>query len=548
MSAKSFGPAGTRRWNAPKPGLKRSITVVDRNVAIQAISDRSMVWDCLVIGGGATGLGVAVEATSRGLRTLLIERTDFAKGTSSRATKLAHGGVRYLEQGNINLVREALHERGLMIKNAPHIVHPLKFVIPAYHFWEVPFYAIGLGIYDKLAGRLSLGPSKVLGKSDTVRHLPTVEQNRLKGGVLYLDGQFDDARLAVTLAHTLSDLGGFIANYVEVIGITKREGKINGAVVRDRESDSEVEVSARAVINATGVFVDSIRQLDEPGTEKMLAVSQGAHLVLPREFLPGTSALMVPKTSDGRVLFGIPWHDRVILGTTDGAVPEPVEEPRIQVHEIAFILSEAAKYLSKDPSESDVLSCYAGLRPLVKAGHTVKTSGLSREHTVAVSPSGLVTITGGKWTTYRRMGEDCVNRVVELAGFSSVPSRTSELPLHGHSLKAETFASPPHLAVYGSDRARISELAASDKRFDALLDRRLPYTKAEVAWAAREEMARTVEDVLARRTRALFLDCAAAMDAAPAVAEILAKELGHDAGWQQNQVKAFRNLAKNYQI
>src|ERR1700730_1545246 len=228
MSAKSFGLVGTRRWNAPKPGLKRSITIVDRNVAIQAISDRSMVWDCLVIGGGATGLGVAVEAASRGLRTLLIERTDFAKGTSSRATKLAHGGVRYLEQGNINLVREALHERGLMIKNAPHIVHPLKFVIPAYHFWEIPFYAIGLGIYDKLAGRLSLGPSKVLGKSDTVRHLPTVEQNRLKGGVLYLDGQFDDARLAVTLAHTLSDLGGFIANYVEVIGITKREGKING--------------------------------------------------------------------------------------------------------------------------------------------------------------------------------------------------------------------------------------------------------------------------------------------------------------------------------
>jgi glycerol-3-phosphate dehydrogenase len=521
---------------------------VDRSVAIQAISDSSTVWDCLVIGGGATGLGVAVEAASRGLRTLLIERTDFAKGTSSRATKLAHGGVRYLEQGNIGLVREALHERGLMIKNAPHLAHPLKFVIPAYHLWEIPFYAIGLGIYDRLAGKLSLGPSKALSKSDTIRHLPTVEQNRLKGGILYFDGQFDDARLAVTLAHTLSDLGGFPANYVDVIGITRHAGKVTGAVVHDRESDSEFEVSARAVINATGVFVDSVRQMDEPGAKKMLAVSQGAHLVLPRDFIPGTCALMVPKTSDGRVLFGIPWHERVILGTTDGPVPEPVEEPRIQAHEIAFILSEAAKYLAKDPTESDVVSCYAGLRPLVKAGHASKTSGLSREHTVAISSSGLVTITGGKWTTYRRMGEDCIDRVIKLVGLPSVPSRTSELPLHGHSQDPETFASPLHLAVYGSDRARIKELAASDKQLEALLDPGLPYIKAEVVWAAREEMARTVDDVLARRTRALLLDSTAAVDASPAVAEILAKELGRDLVWQENQVQAFRKVARNYQL
>src|SRR5262249_16911307 len=299
---------------------------------------------------------------------------------------------------------------------------------------------------------------------------------------------------------------------------------------------------------ATGVFVDSVRKMDDSGSAKMLAVSQGAHLVLPKEFLPGKSALMVPKTSDGRVLFGIPWHDRLILGTTDAEVPEPVEEPRMKEQEISFILTEAKKYLAKQPTESDVLSCYAGLRPLVKAGHEGSTAGLSRDHTVVISSSGLVTITGGKWTTYRKMGQDCVDRVVKLAGFRSVPSRTSELPLHGHSKSSETFAPPHHLAVYGADRAKISELAASDKELDAPLDPRLPYTKAEVVWAAREEMARTVEDVLARRTRALLLDCAAAIDAAPVVAEILAKELGRDAGWQQSQVEAFRSVASNYQL
>jgi glycerol-3-phosphate dehydrogenase len=521
---------------------------VDRNLAIQAISDRSTVWDCLVIGGGATGLGTAVEAASRGLRTLLVEKTDFAKGTSSRATKLAHGGVRYLEQGNISLVREALHERGLMLKNVPHLAHPLKFVIPAFRLWEIPFYGIGLGIYDLLSGKLSLGRSKILSPSETVKQLPTVEQSRLRGGVSYFDGQFDDARLAATLAYTVSDLGGIVANYMEVTGLTKKNDKIAGAILRDRESGTEFEVSAKVVVNATGVFVDSLRKMDEPGSSKMLAVSQGAHLVLPKEFLPGSTALMVPKTSDGRVLFGIPWHDRLILGTTDGEVPEPVEEPRIQEHEISFILSEAGRYLAKDPTESDVLSCYAGLRPLVKAGHASSTAGLSREHTLLVSSSGLVTITGGKWTTYRRMGEDCVNRVTELGEFSSVPSRTATLPLHGSDARPDTFAPPAHLAVYGTDRIKIEELAASGNGLGNQLHIRLPYLRAEVVWAARHEMARTVEDVLARRTRALLLDAAAAAEAAPEVAQILASELHHDESWQTRQTEEFRTLAKVYQL
>jgi glycerol-3-phosphate dehydrogenase len=521
---------------------------VNRNLAIQAISDRSTVWDCLVIGGGATGLGTAVEAASRGLRTLLVEKTDFAKGTSSRATKLAHGGVRYLEQGNISLVREALHERGLMLKNAPHLAHPLKFVIPAYQYWQIPFYGIGLGIYDLLSGKLSLGRSKTLGASETIKLLPTVQQSHLRGGISYFDGQFDDARLATTLAHTLTDLGGLVANYVEVTQLTKKNDKISGAILHDTEGGTQLEVSARVVVNATGVFVDSIRRMDEPGSAKMLAVSQGAHLVLPKEFLPGTSALMVPKTSDGRVLFGIPWHDRLILGTTDGEVPEPVEEPRIQEKEISFILSEAARYLAKPPTESDVLSCYAGLRPLVKAGQAGSTAAISREHTVLISTSGLVTITGGKWTTYRKMGEDCVNRVTQIGSFPAVPSRTAALSLHGSSADAETFSPPAHLAVYGIDRKKVERLAASETGLGDLLHIRLPYLKAEVVWAAREEMARTVEDVLARRTRALLLDSSAAAEAAPRVAEILAEELHRDTGWQTNQVKDFSTLARIYQL
>jgi glycerol-3-phosphate dehydrogenase len=519
---------------------------VRRDVAVQAMSDRSTVWDCLIIGGGATGLGAAVEAASRGLKTLLIERIDFAKGTSSRATKLAHGGVRYLEQGDIQMVRHALKERGLMLRNAPHLVHPLKFIIPAYHFHEKPFYGIGLTIYDLLAGKLSFGRSKILSKADTVEHLPTVETNGLRGGVLYFDGQFDDARLATTLAHTLSDLGGFIANYAEAVDLLKEGGKISGAVVRDVETGQSNEVRARVVVNATGVFVDHVREFDQQGIAKMVAVSQGAHLVLPKEFVPGTAALMVPKTSDGRVLFGIPWHNKVILGTTDHEVPKPLEEPEIEDQDISFILTEAARYLAKDPTESDVLSCYVGLRPLVKHGDATSTAKLSRDHTVLVSSSGLVTITGGKWTTYRRMGEDCINHAVEIGGFSSGPSRTETLQLHG--FQSEPDEGPEHLAVYGTDRTKIDELIRSDKALSEPIHPRLPYLKAEVVFSAREEMARSVEDVLSRRTRSLLLDAAAAEEAAPSVAKILATELQRDAAWQEKQVNSFQDVAKFYQL
>lgn len=519
-----------------------------RNIAIEAISDRSTVWDCLVIGGGATGLGTAVESASRGLRTLLVERTDFAKGTSSRATKMAHGGVRYLAQGNISLVREALRERGLMLKNAPNLAHPLKLVIPAFHLWEIPYYTIGLGVYDLMSGKLSLGHSTPLSKTATVGHLPTVEQNGLKGGILYFDGQFDDARLATTLALTFSDLGGTIANYVDAVGLTKKNDKICGAILRDREAGSEHEISAKVVVNATGVFVDAVRKLDEPGSVKMLAVSQGAHLVLPKKFLPGTSALMVPKTSDGRVLFGIPWHDRVIVGTTDAEVPEPIDEPRIRENEIEFILTEAAQYLANDPTESDVLSVYAGLRPLVKPAQSGSTAAISRDHTIVISTSGLVTITGGKWTTYRHMGEDCVNRVTQIGGFQPTPSRTAQLPLHATSAAREISEPPEHMAVYGTDRKKIETLAASEPGLGDRIHERLPYIVAEVVWAAREEMARTVEDILSRRTRSILLDASAALEAAPRVAAILAKELHRDDAWQKKQLAEFAAVGRIYQL
>ena len=515
---------------------------------IEAISDPSTVWDCLVIGGGATGLGTALEAASRGYKVLLVEKTDFAKGTSSRATKLVHGGVRYLEQGNISLVREALHERGRLLTNAAHLAHPLQFVIPAYHYWQMPFYGFGMKVYDKLAGSLSLGKSLVLSRNRTIELLPNVETKELKGGILYLDGQFDDARLAVSLFRTIQDQGGFAANYVEVVALTKHAERINGAVLRDTETGAEHEVKAKVVINATGIFSDSVRFFDDPHATQIITVAQGSHLVLPPKFLRSRSALMVPKTSDGRVLFAIPWHDRLVVGTTDFGVPRPEEEPRIQRHEIDFILSEAAKYMAEDPTESDVLACYSGLRPLVKHGSGGSTAKLSRSHTVLVSPSGLVTITGGKWTTYRHMGEDCINHAEKVAGFQPRPSRTEQLPLHGCTADSANFQPPEHLAVYGTDRLEIEKLARENPGLAEPLDPALPYLTAEVNWAVENEMARTVEDILARRTRSLLLDARAAVRAAPKVAQVLAAKLGRSKDWISSQSIHFETLAKIYTL
>ena len=521
---------------------------MNRDEMLARIGDSTAPWDFLIIGGGATGLGAAVEAASRGYRTVLLEQSDFAKATSSRSTKLIHGGVRYLKQGNFSLVKESLHERGLLLRNAPHLVRRLAFIVPAYAWWESAFYGTGLKLYDALAGGLGLGASQHLSREDTLRHLPTLEPSGLRGGVLYYDGQFDDARLALTLAQTLADLGGVAANYTAVTSLLKSHGRVCGVVARDVETNREHELKARVVVNATGVFTDAVRRLDDPATPPMLTLSQGAHLVLEKSFLPGDSALMVPGTDDGRVLFAIPWHNRVLVGTTDTPAQNASLEPRPLATEVKYLLDHAARYLTRDPSPRDILSTAAGLRPLLNHGNGRRTSKLSRDFALIISPSGLVTITGGKWTTYRRMGEQTVDEAIARHGLEARPSRTRELRLHGweegRRQKAEGRSGSAD--VYGADASRLLELVEHNSALNELLHPSLPFRACEVVWAVRQEMARTVEDVLSRRTRALWLDARASMEMAPRVASLMARELGRGAPWEEEQVVLFRKLAEGY--
>ena len=514
-----------------------------RKELLQQLKDPTHIWDLIVIGGGATGLGTAVEAASRGYRVLLLEQSDFAKATSSRSTKLIHGGVRYLKQGNLSLVLEALHERGHLLKNAPHLVRNLSFVVPLYDWWEGPFYGIGLKFYDMMAGRLGLGPSRLLSREETLERLPTMEPKGLRGGVIYHDGQFDDSRLAISLARTLEDLGGIPINYMRVTGLEKTEGLTSGVKVHDLEEDRVYTLNARGVINATGVFSDEVRQLDDSEAGAVMAPSQGAHLVLDRSFLPGDNAIMIPQTSDGRVLFAVPWHGRIVLGTTDTPVSSVSLEPRPLSEEIDFILTHAARYLVRAPGRADVLSAFAGLRPLVRSDDGADTASLSREHAILISGSGLVTITGGKWTIYRKMGEDTINQAAAVAGLEERPSSTATLRLHGWQENGHENSS---WDVYGADAPRVRELASEKPGWEELLHPKLPYYACEVIWAVRMEWARTIEDVLARRTRALLLDARVSMEIAPRVAELMAGELGRDQAWQQAQVTQYRELAEGY--
>jgi glycerol-3-phosphate dehydrogenase len=500
-------------------------------------------WDIAIIGGGATGMGVAVDAAARGFDVVLIEAHDFGKGTSSRSTKLVHGGVRYLEQGNVALVMSALKERGLLRQNAPHLVHDLAFVVPNYSWWEAPFYGIGLKLYDLLAGKYGFGPSKLLTKEETLERIPGLEPEELRGGVVYYDGQFDDARLLIHLAMTAAEHGSTLINYCPAVGFMRdSEGYINGLTGRDDETGELLSIPARVVVNATGVFTDSIRQLADSAADPLVVTSQGIHLVFDPSFLKSETALMVPRTSDGRVLFVIPWHRHAVAGTTDTPVDAPCLEPRPLEEEVEFILETAGRYLSRRPSREDVLAVYVGLRPLVKGEG--KTSALSRDHVIHVDNSGLLTITGGKWTTYRHMAEDCVDHAITLGRLRDEPCPTHNLRIHGYLRNSDPQDS---LAVYGSDADQIRALA-QDPKLAAQLHSNLPYIGAEVAWAARAEMARTVEDVLARRTRALFLDARAASAMAEPVASLLAIELDRNQAWITDQVKAFRALAEQYMV
>jgi glycerol-3-phosphate dehydrogenase len=518
--------------------------VITRQEILNQLGSNAKPWDVLVIGGGATGLGAAVEAASRGYRTLLVERFDFSKGTSSRSTKLVHGGVRYLEQLNITLVSDALRERGHMLRNAPHLVHDQQFVVPAYSYASLPYYGFGLKVYEWLSGKLSLGRSEMLSARSTAEKLPGIRREGLRGGILYHDGQFDDSRYAIALLRTLQDLGGTAINYVEAVGMLENGGKICGIKARDAETGAEFDLPAKSVINACGVFVEGTLSMDNKKHDQLLAVSQGTHFVLPQSFLPGNTALMIPKTADGRVLFAIPWHGATIVGTTDELVNGATAEPRAMDSEKNFLLDHIQRYFGQSPQPDEILSVWSGLRPLVKKGHA-KTSKLSRDHTILVSSAGLITVTGGKWTTYRRMGFDTINRACDVAGLPKAPSRTLDLKLHGWTMDRTTDEAGWE-NVYGSDLAAVRALSTDNPELAALLHPRLPFRMREVVWAARYEMARTVEDVLARRTRALFLDARAAMEAAPAVATLLAKELKLDKSWREKQLVEFLGIAKGY--
>ncbi len=504
----------------------------------------SQPWDMCIIGGGATGLGVAVDAASRGFSTLLVEQYDFAKGTSSRATKLVHGGVRYLQQGNVKLVTEALHERGILRRNAPHLVKDQSFIVPNYKWWEGPYYGIGLKIYDWMAGSLGLGKSRVLSREETLELAPTLDAEGLRGGVLYHDGQFDDARLAIELAKTAVGQGAVVVNYCRVDGLLKENGLISGVRITDTLSGREYTVHAKTVINATGVFVDSVLRMDDPESEGIIAPSQGIHLMLDKDFLPGEAAILVPHTDDGRVLFAVPWHDKIIIGTTDTPVSHVDIEPRAMPEEIEFILQQIGRYLQRVPRVEDIRSVYAGLRPLVKSSGR-KTAELSRDHLVLVAESGLITITGGKWTTYRRMAEDTVDMAITRCGLAERPCVTSTLAIHGSGV-AVSPDDPLHF--HGTDAVAIRELVRLKPHWGEKLHPRLPYILAEIVWAAREELCMTVEDALSRRTRSLLLDARAAIECAGPVAELLAAELGRDRSWQERQVEEFGALAAGYLV
>ena len=504
-------------------------------------------FEIIVIGGGATGLGIAVDAASRGYRTLLLEAHDFAKGTSSRSTKLVHGGVRYLEQLNFSLVMEALRERGLLYENAPHLVSNLGFVVPRYKWWEGPFYGVGLKLYDALAGRQNLAPSRSLSLEETVDAIPNIEQDDLLGGTLYHDAQFDDARMATTLALTAADHGAVLLNHMEVVSLMRSEGGRGatcGVVARDAETSQHHKLLARVVVNATGVFTNSILRLDRADAEPLTQPSQGVHLVFDRSFQPGEKAIMVPHTDDGRVLFVIPWHEHVLVGTTDTPMRETALEPRALPEEIDFILRNANRYLERDPGRSDVLSVFAGLRPLVQEAGA-ETKAISREHVIHVSPTGLVTVAGGKWTTYRKMAEDALAFAIDVGSLPRRPCVSEELKLHGWMPRA---ALPDHDVprAYGTDLPAVEDLAREDPQLAEPLHPDLPYRGTHIVWALRHEMARDVEDLLARRTRALFLNARAAIDCAPHVARLAAHELGRDETWITQQVESFRTLAAGY--
>lgn len=537
-----------------------------RQRMLHALQTADPPWDVVIIGGGATGLGAAVDASSRGYRVALLESHDFAKGTSSRSTKLIHGGVRYLRQGQVQMVRQSLLERGRLLRNAPHVVHSRRFVIPSYQRGGRWYFYAGMKAYDLLAGQLGYEWSQLLSSAQTVAAFPNLKATGLHGGVLYSDGQFDDARLAITLAQTCAAQGGILLNYAPVVRLLTESGRVAGVVAHDQESGAELVIRGRAVINATGVFGESIMELDsstsavgraEEAPRPQIVASQGTHLVLPQRFAPSQCAMLIPHTDDARVLFAIPWYNRCLFGTTDHRVLDIASEPRPLEREIDYLLEHAARYLTEPPRREDILSVFAGLRPLVGARRTATgevqaaTAKLSREHEIFTSPAGLISIIGGKWTTYRKMGQDVIDLAERVAQLPGRPSQTSRLALHAAppapaTAQADGPALDDPLAVYGTERGSLLEAAERDASFAQELSRHLPYIMAQVVWAVEHEMARTLEDVLARRLRALLLDARASLQAAAQVAQLMQRLLQRDDAWRAKQLADYQRLVENY--
>jgi glycerol-3-phosphate dehydrogenase len=515
-----------------------------RKIVTELQRSKGEIWDIIVIGGGATGLGIALDGSSRGYKTLLLEQSDFAKGTSSRSTKLVHGGVRYMANGDLLLVMEALHERGLMLKNAPHLTANQEFVIPVYTLWDVIMYTVGLKFYDLLAGRLSMGKSYFISRKKTLSRLPQLISKGLKGGVVYHDGQFDDSRMALALACSSVEKGGLVLNYFKVTELLKNEGGIiNGLIAKDLISGDEYKLKAGLVINATGVFADDISRMDNPQSKPTIKPSQGVHIVLDKSFLQSDSAIMIPKTDDGRVLFAIPWYNEVVVGTTDTPVNSVSLEPVALEKEIGFILNTAGKYLVKPPRREDILSIFAGLRPLAaNPDNPESTKEVSRRHKITLSASGLLSIVGGKWTTYRRMAEETIDKAIKEGFLDKRKCVTSDLIL----INNKVSDSSDRLKIYGYRSSEIQKMISEKPESGKPLDPGLPYTRAEIVWICRNEMPVTIEDILARRTRSLFLNARTSERIAPEVAGIMAEEFGYDNLWQKEQVASYKELVKNY--
>ena len=515
---------------------------MNRTTSISKL-DKVLEWDIVIIGGGASGLGIAVDASKRGYKTLLLEKHDFAKGTSSRSTKLIHGGVRYLQNGDITLVIESLKERGILKRNAPHLVQDLSFVIPTYDWWASPFYGIGMKIYDMMAGKLGLGKSVIISKEETEKLIPNVNKKGLRGGVIYHDGQFDDSRMAITLAQSADSNKTSLLNYCSVESLIKENGEIKGVNFIDLINSKKYQVKSKVVINATGVFAEEIIRMDQPEIEKMIQPSQGVHIVLEKRFLKGKHAILIPQTSDGRVLFAVPWKNYVVVGTTDTQIKNSSAEPKALAHEVDFILKNASKYMTNKPKRDDIKSVFAGLRPLAATSNKKSTKEVSRSHKIDISPSGLISVLGGKWTTYRKIAEDAIDTAISINKLKKKKCKTERVKLFGFKKNVD-WSDPMH--VYGSLKKQIESMGS--KNDNESLSNKFYISNNIIQWSIIHEMAVSLEDVLARRTRCVFLDSRESMRIAPIVAKKMAEVLEEDQNWIDMELKKFNKLIKNYMV